>query len=134
LDPKYGGETYALIKGNLGDIYIALSFVENRTANLERGTSELETAFANVSPKSYPRTFAENAYKLGKGNMFLAEVTIGTNRKQLKLRGLGQVACSLVLSDRLKNSLAETVALTLKNSERELAPKFKETLAFSPQP
>lgn len=126
----------ALIKGNLGDAYVDLSFQEDQRENLNRGAAELEEALAKASPNDQPLIFAENAYKAGIANMLLYGLDRG--RSELIMRGLGEIACSTALFGRAGDRKAQVAAKALKsfseNHDKAGGPKFKETLASALKP
>jgi hypothetical protein len=124
-------ELYGLIKGDLGDALVDLSFHENQPENLQRGVRELEEGLASVSPKNYPLVFAENAYKAGVANLNLYNVA----PKDDGLLGLTEIACSILVFDRVKSKQAHVAARTLKVLTESIpAQKLRKILASKPPP
>jgi tetratricopeptide (TPR) repeat protein len=98
---------YALMKSNLGDAYIDLAQIDNMQENLVSATKELEEGLRVVTAAKQPAVFAEAIFKLGTANILLVAVRPD---RQMFLTGLGQLACSLTIFDKINHNKARAAA------------------------
>jgi hypothetical protein len=103
----------------------------------EKLAAELEGALAISSSTEQPMVFAENAYKSGVANMVLANIRI--DKEEVVLRGLGQLACALIVFNRANStSKARTTAYTMKKLaepfDRLRLRQFRQMLESAKRP